>query len=106
MATQTLDSRAVPALQYTTPATGDTITGNTNGYTRLIINPAGSLLTLTINFPSTPSDGDIFEICSSQAVTTLTMGNGTVVGPLTTMAIGTFAGYVYSATSSKWFRNN
>lgn len=102
--TSTVDSRAISTIQYATPATGDTITVGSTGSTKLLINPSGSLLTLTISFPSVPTDGDYLQIGSSQAVTTVTMSNGTVVGPLTTMAVGTFASYIYNSTASKWFR--
>lgn len=102
--TYTMDSRTVPTIQYATPSTGATVTIGSTGSTRLLINPAGSLLALTIAFPGTPSDGDIVQMGSSQAITTVTMSNGTVIGPLTTMAIGTFASYIYNATTTSWFR--
>lgn len=102
--TYTMDSRTVPIIQYATPTTGQTVTIGSTGSTRLLINPAGSLLALTIAFPSTPSDGDIVQMGSSQAITTVTMSNGTVIGPLTTMAIGTFASYSYNSTTTSWFR--
>jgi hypothetical protein len=102
--TTTLNSRLVPTIQYVTPSTGGTVTVNTNGWVQLLINPSGSLLALTIALPGSPSDGDIVQLCSSQAVTTLTMSGGTVIGPLTTLAIGTFATYIYSSTASVWFR--
>lgn len=96
--------RLQPTVQYTTPATGDTITANNTGNLTVIINPAGSLLTLTLALNATPSDGDIMSLACSQAVTTFTMSGGTVVGALTTMAVATFAAYVYNATANKWFR--
>jgi hypothetical protein len=102
--TYTMDSRTVPTIQYSTPTTGATVTIGSTGSTRLLLNPAGSLVALTIAFPSTPTDGDIVQMGSSQTITTVTMSNGTVIGPLTTMAIGTFATYVYSSTTSSWFR--
>lgn len=104
MATQTLDSRLVPTVQYTTPTTGTTITVNVSGNVSLLIDPAGALLALTLTLNGSPSDGDTFTISSSQAVTTLTMSGGTIIGALTTLAIATFAEYMYSATGSKWFR--
>lgn len=104
MATSTLDIRLIPTQQYVAPTTGQTITVNTNGYVQLRINPAGTLLALTITLPGSPSDGDTVEVASSQAVTTLTMSGGTIVGPLTTMAVGTFAVYQYVASASSWFR--
>lgn len=100
----TANVRLIPTKQYVTPTTGSTVNVNTNGYACLFINPAGSLLALTVSFPSTPTDGDVVEVHSSQAITTLTMSNGTVIGPLTTMAIATFAKYRYYSDTSSWAR--
>lgn len=77
---------------------------NTNGYTKLLINPAGTLVALTVTFPGSPQDMDLIEVSSTQAITTLTMNGGTIIGPLTTMAIGTFAQYIFNSDSSSWFR--
>jgi hypothetical protein len=102
--TSTLDSRLIPVVQYTTPTTGNTITLNSNGHTKLLINPAGTLLALTVTLPSSPSDGDIVSLASSQIVTGLTMNGGTIIGALTALAVATFASYLYSGDASKWFR--
>lgn len=99
-----VSDRLIPAVQYSTPTTGGTVTVNANGYTKLLLNPAGTLALLTVTLPSSPSDGDMVELCSTQIVTGLTMNGGTIIGALTTMAVATFAGYVYSADASKWFR--
>lgn len=104
MATQSIDQRLVPQVQYVTPTTGSTVSVNTNGSVLLLINPAGSLLALTVTLPSSPSDGDMVQFGSSQAVTTLTMNGGTIVGALSTLAIASFASYLYNGTSSQWYR--
>lgn len=104
MATSTIDTRLIPTVQYTTPATGATVTAADSGNVHLLVNPAGTLLALTIAFNASPTDGDILTLGSSQAVTTLTMSGGTVIGALTTLAIASFARYMYNATASKWFR--
>jgi hypothetical protein len=95
---------AIPVVQYSAPTTGSTVTVNSNGHVKLLLNPSGSLLALTVTLPSTPTDGDIVSLASSQAVTTLTMNGGTIIGALTTLAIATFASYIYSGDASKWFR--
>lgn len=100
----TISVRLVPQVQYVAPATGNTVIANTNGYTRLLIDPAGTLATLTITMPSSPQDGDRLEISSSQVLTALTISGGTIVGTLTTLAVAGFASFVFSATGSKWFR--
>ena len=104
MATSTLDTRLIPTVQYAAPETGATVTVNNTGHVRLILNPAGSLLALTVTLPGSPSDGDMIELGCSQVVTTLTMNGGTIVGGLTSFAVGGFASYAYSSTGASWFR--
>lgn len=100
----TISDRLVPAVQYAAPTTGSTVTINSNGNVKLLLNPAGSLLALTIAFPASPSDGDMVTIGSTQAITTVTMSGGTIVAPLTTAVIGTSATFIYSATASSWVK--
>lgn len=102
--TSTMSTRLVPQVQYTTPTTGQTITVNSNGHTVLFINPAGTILALTVTLPSSPSDGDRVTLASSQVVTGLTMNGGTIIGALSALAVATFATYVFSNSSSNWFR--
>jgi hypothetical protein len=104
MATVTIDERKIPQTQYATPTTGGTIAVNSNGYVNLVINPAGSLLALTINFPSNPQDGDTVNFSSTQIVTTLTMNNGTFIGALTSLVVGSFGYFIYSSDAGKWMR--
>lgn len=104
--TSTLSVRLIPQTQYATPTTGTTINVNTNGFVRLLINPVGTLLALTVTLPASPQDGDLVNLASTQAVTGLTMNGGTIIGALTTLAIGTFATYTYSSSSSEWFRTS
>jgi len=99
-----INERLTPSTQYVTPTTGSTVNVNDAGALTLLINPAGTLLALTIALNGSPTDGDRINLGSSQAITTLTMSGGTIVGPLTTAAVGTFASYQYNATSSSWFR--
>lgn len=93
-----------PLSQYVTPATGATITVGINQSTTLFINPAGTIATLTINFPSSPANLTRVQLGTSQTITGLTLGNGTFIGALTTLAAGGFATYIYSSGASKWFR--
>lgn len=104
MAQSQISDRLVPTKQYVTPTTGSTVNVGTTGYTTLFINPAGSILALTVNLPSGPTDGDTVEVHSSQAITTLTMGNGTIIGALTAAVIGTFAKYRYYSDTTSWAR--
>lgn len=89
------------SVQYAQPTTGQTVTGD--GSRIILIDPAGTLATLTVVLPASPVNGQECIIAASQILTALTI-TGTIVGTLTTMALGGFARFVYSATASKWFR--
>lgn len=101
------------------PVTTDTIT--VDAQTRqLLVNPAGTIAALTINFPaasSTMLNGQRIGVCGSQIVTTLTMSAGTgntfnttaptaMLVPVVTGAASCFE-FIYiktSATVGVWFR--
>lgn len=89
-------------VQYAQPSAGATVNINSNTDI-LALDPAGLLLTLTVTLPSSPPDGKIIKIAASQIITTLTL-TGTVVGSLTSLALGGFAEYVFSSSANKWFR--
>jgi hypothetical protein len=88
-----------------TPTTGFSIT-ITNGVGSLILTPAGTLATGTVNMPSTPVNGQIIRIASTQIVTALTLGgNGhTVNSGVTTISAGTGVAYMYYTTNTTWYR--
>jgi hypothetical protein len=72
------------------------------------LNPAGSLLTLTLTLPANPQDGDDYYLKSSQNITalTLTLPAGTTLFNFSNpSAIVAQTGYhiVYSAQLSAWF---
>lgn len=90
-------------IQHVAPATGATVNIST-GKTVLAVDPAGTLATLTINLPSNPGDGKRVKIAASQVITSLTLGNGTIVGAVTSLALGGFAQFVFVGAASKWFR--
>lgn len=88
--------------QYAAPTTGQTVTALA-GVEVLMINPAGTLAALTVVLPANPVDGQDFCVCTSQIITALTI-TGTIVGTLTTLALGGYAWFIYSATAAKWMR--
>jgi len=92
----------VVATQYAQPTTGQTVAA-ASGVSALFLDPAGTLLALTVELPANPVDGQVFMMGSSRIITTLTI-TGTIVGTLTTLALGGFARFCYSASASKWFR--
>jgi hypothetical protein len=92
--------------QYAAPLTGDTVTSD--GSQQLVINPAGTLLALTVDFPATPVDGQRFDISCTQIITGLTLtAAATIFGTLTTFAAAdAFAGWVYSGDAAAWVRQH
>jgi len=69
-------------VQNAAPLTATSIT-ITQGISKLILNPAGTIATLTVVFPASTLlyDGQLLTLVSSQTVTTLTItaGSGTTV---------------------------
>ena len=77
------------------------------GTTLLIMNPAGTLATGTITMPSSPVDGMTVRFSSSQIITTLTVSPNTgqsIVGAITTLALGGSAQYMYRLANTTWYR--
>jgi hypothetical protein len=91
---------------YQVPVNGFSITA-AQGVTSLILNPAGTLATGTITFPSSPIDGQILSIATTQIITTLTLvpaAGQTIYGTVTTMAANSHDAWQYVASVHSWFR--
>lgn len=98
--------------QYATPLTATSVTvANTTG--KLVLDPAGTIATLTVTLPAAIAliDGQTFEIGSSQTVTALTLtgGSGTTISNApTAITVSTTANMgfklVYRAANTKWYR--
>lgn len=88
-----------------TPITGFTITIG-NAVSSLILTPAGTLATGTINMPAAPVDGHMMRVLSSQTVTSLTVsGNGkTLQAAPTTISANTSFAWMFDNASSTWYR--
>lgn len=85
-----------------TPTTGGTVNLTNNQYN--IINPAGALLTLTINLPSSPANNDCVFIKFTQAVTTtLTFSGGTVGETIPLPIAGSLIILTYDTSSNTWY---
>lgn len=92
------------SFSYNAPATGGTITPAV-GEQRTIINPAGTIATLTINTPASPVNGQIWGFGCTQIVTTLTVtavGGATILGAPATCAVG-HRGWLYRAANTTWY---
>jgi hypothetical protein len=84
-----------------TPTTGGTVSTVNNSYN--IINPAGTLLALTVNLPSSPNNNDVVYIKYTQSITTVTYGNGTVVDGITSPVGGGLVILVYDSATTSWY---
>lgn len=84
------------------PLTGGTFTVPV-AYPAAVFAPAGTLATQTFVFPATPVDGQTFEICFLQAVTTATWP-GNVLGGPASPAANTGYSWRYLGPSNQWAR--
>lgn len=95
------------SLQGASPATGATVNITSGRNVYMVLTPAGTIATLLLNLPNSGQvDGDLCTVCSSQIITAVTLGAGalTMVGAITTLALGGFAQFVYRASGTTWFR--
>lgn len=101
--------RQIPTIQPSTPVTGATVTfGTQTTDIDLYLNPAGTLATLTINFPT---DGNSFieqvlSVLTTQIITALTVAvsGGTIFGTAATaLTSGQVIAYKKIAANT-WFR--
>lgn len=84
-----------------TPTTGGTVS-LVNNQTN-VINPSGSLVTLTVNLPSSPANDDRVVIKYTQAITTVTYSNGTVIDGITAPTAGGLVVLVYDSGTTSWY---
>jgi hypothetical protein len=97
--------KLVNPYSYQTPLTGFSIQV-ANGITSLLLDPLGTLASGSITFPSTPIDGQMLRIASSQIITALTISapaGQTILGAITTIAANGYATWQYAASVKKWF---
>jgi len=84
-----------------TPTTGGTVNLINNNYN--IINPAGALVALTVNLPSSPSNNDVVYIKYTQTISTVTYANGTVVDGITAPTAGGMVVLTYDSGTTSWY---
>jgi len=94
--------------RYLIPLTGFTETLEGTDNLHLVVTPAGTLATGTINLPASTEaiDKQTVLVSTSQEITALTVGgNGaTVVGVPTTLALGGYFTMKYDAPNATWYR--
>lgn len=92
------------SVQPVSPLAADNVAvANATGH--LLLTPAGTIATLTVTLPNVCSAfANRITIFSSQAITVLTIatGSNTIVGTLSTLALGGFASFVLVGTV--WYR--
>jgi hypothetical protein len=95
-----------PTVSYQQPLTGASITIGA-GIKTLLLDPTGTLATLTVTAPASPYDGQALTVMSSQAITALTFSANagqTVNGAPTAMVANTSFQYRYKASNQTWYR--
>ncbi len=94
------------SIQIVVPTTGQTITAIPASRLTLILNPVSELAALTVNLSASAQDNDRITVATTKAITLLTLsGNSkTIVGAVSTMALGGFAEYQYIAALGVWMR--
>lgn len=78
-----------------------------SGYTGVVFTPAATLASGTVTMPSSPSDGMVVTIASTQVITALSLAGNTgqsIVNAITTLLAGGAASFVYRASNSTWYK--
>lgn len=72
----------------------------------IFLHDAGVTAGLTVNFPSTPVDGQMVIIASAGGIVSLNIGAvvGTVLNTMTGVTTGGNATWIYNLERNKWFR--
>lgn len=90
---------------YSTPTTGSTVTMAAN-QPRAILNPAGTLATLTVSLPPTPVDNQTARVSSTQVITSLTVsapGGASVLALPSDLVTGQSFEAIYRAADTTWY---
>lgn len=96
------------AISYAAPATGFTLSIG-NSFEGILLNPAGPLASGTLNMPTSPQNGRVVKISSSQPITALTLGLSAgqlfaASAAITTMVANQSIAYIWRAPLKTWFR--
>lgn len=103
-----LATNGMADIAYSVPIAGATIAGfeSQQPVVAVLIEPAGTLATLTVQMPLRPKNGQVFALCSTQVITALTLtasAGTTILGAATALAVNTPVKYMYCAKNKKWF---
>ena len=93
-----------PSYQYAAPTAGSTVTAAPVGASHsIIMEPSGTLATLTIAIPAAARDGQVLKLASSASVTALTISGGTLVPTISALTANVPARLQYVAQTGKWY---
>lgn len=93
-----------PTIQYVVPTAAATVTAGAGSNVLVLLNPAGTLATMTFALNASPVDGDQVTVSTTQIISALTVSGGTIIGSLSSLALAGFAKFIWNATASVWFR--
>ena len=96
-----LPSAPAPAL-VAVPVTAGTVA--LTAWRRQVLNPAGTLATLTVTLPAAPADGQKQYVHSTALVTALTVNGGAIKNAPATVAAGGSFGFMWSAAAAAWIK--
>ena len=89
---------------YATIVTSSTVSLSTSTSNNILL-VGNSGLTVTLNMPATPADGQITEFIVHSNATTLALGTGTVLPTFAgSAAIGVTFRYVYRTSNTTWYK--
>lgn len=94
--------------QRVVPTTGFSQSIN-NSVDWLLLEPAGTLATGTVNLPAQPGDGQVVGLSTTQAITAFTLATqgGHTLAPgaaITSLAQGGYAELMFRAANNTWYR--
>lgn len=90
--------------QRSVPTSGGTVTSTSNvGHLTSVIEPAGTLATLTIVLPANPVDGQKVTYATTQTLTAVTWSGGTLGISKSGFSAGERVTFTYLASQSKWY---
>lgn len=71
------------------------------------VDLAGTTANGTLNFPSSPINGQTLSVTTRSAITTITNSSGAIPisGAVTTLAAGAAVAYVYCQPANRWYKN-
>jgi hypothetical protein len=96
----------VVSFSFQRPLTGATITATT-GLGAFVIQPAGTIAALNVVLPPGPTDGQIFEVSTSQTITAIAVtapAGASVVAGNTMLTAGGGMSWRYHAADTAWYR--